>query len=297
MPNTLAHIGINSLITKSIIKKSDILWIYLGCVIPDFPWIVRKIIEFALPSVNGYDLQLYVIVQASLFFSLLLSLILALFSTDVKKTFLILGIGSLAHLILDSLQIKWANGVHLFAPFSWEMTNYGLFWPESNITYIITLLGLAFFIFYWNSNLISRPLINFSFYRIVAVIILLFTYFILPLIFVVNVEQADNHYISTLRNENSRAGKYIEMDRKKVSFNEKTNTYWIESFDKSQIELINLRDLNNNRISIKGKFISKNAIYIEDYQKNWSLFRDGASYLGLFLILISWIIYYRTKHS
>lgn len=297
MPNTLAHIGINSLITKYIIKKSDILWIYLGCVIPDFPWIVRKIIEFALPSVNGYDLQLYVIVHASLFFSLLLSLILALFSTDVKKTFLILGIGSLLHLILDSLQIKWANGVHLFAPFSWEMTNYGLFWPESNITYIITLLGLAFFIFYWNSNLISRPLIKFSFYRIVAVIILLFTYFILPLIFVVNVEQADNHYISTLRNENSRAGKYIEMDRKKVSFNEKTNTYWIESFDKSQIELINLRDLNNNRISIKGKFISKNAIYIEDYQKNWSLFRDGASYLGLFLILISWIIYYRTKHS
>ena len=36
--------------------------------------------------------------------------------------------------------------------------------------------------------------------------------------FVDNVEQADNHFIATLKNENIRAGKYVEMDRKKVVF-------------------------------------------------------------------------------
>ncbi len=297
MPNTLAHVGINGLITKSIIKKSDILWIYLGCVIPDFPWIVRKIIESALPSVNGYDLQLYVIVQASLFFSLILSFILALFSVDIKKTFLILGIGSLFHLLVDSIQTKWANGVHLFAPFSWDMTNYGFFWPESVWTYIITFLGLAFFIYYWKSNFVSRPLIAFSLNRIVTATILMLTYIFLPLLFVDHVEQADNHFISTLRNENSRVGSYVEMDRKKVVLREKTNSYWIESFDKSLIELNNIEELKSDRISIKGKFISNNEIYVEDYQENWSLFRDGASYVGLFLILLSWIIYLKIKLS
>jgi hypothetical protein len=297
MPNTLAHIGINGLITKSIIKKSDILWIYLGCVIPDVPWIVRKIIEFTLPNINGYDLQLYVIVQASLFFSLMLSLILALFSIDVKKTFLILGIGSLLHLLVDSLQTKWANGVHLFAPFSWDMTNYGFFWPESIGTYFITILGLAFFIFYWKNNFISRPLLEFTIKRIFAAVILGLTYFFLPLIFVDNVEQSDNHFISTLRNENSRAGSYVEMDRKKVVLRDKLNSYWIESFDKSLIELTNIEELNSNRISIKGKFISNNEIYVEDYQENWSLFRDGASYVGLFLILASWLIQWKVKIS
>lgn len=297
MPNTLAHIGINGLITKSIIKKSDVLWIYLGCVIPDFPWIVRKIINFTLPAVDGYDLQLYVIVQATLFFSLILSLVFSLFSKDVKKTFFILGIGSLLHLLVDSFQTKWANGVHLFAPFSWDMTNYGFFWPESIWTYIITILGLAFFIFYWKSNLISRPLLACSPKRIIAAAILMITYFLLPLMFVDNVEQADNHFIATLKNENSRAGKYVEMDRKKVVFKEETNSFWIESFDKSLIELKNIPGLDQNRISIKGKFTTNDAIYVEDYQENWALFRDGASYFGLFLILLSWLIYLKVKIS
>ena len=295
MPNTLAHIGINGLVTRSIIKKSDVLWIYLGCVIPDFPWIVRKIIEFTLPSINGYDLQLYVIVQASLFFSLILSFIFSLFSQNVKKTFLILGIGSLLHLLVDSLQTKWANGVHLFAPFSWEMTNFGFFWPESLGTYFITIVGLAFFIFYWKSNLISRPLLEFRRERIITAAILMLTYFLLPLAFVDSVEQADNHFISTLRSEKTRVGKYVEMDRKKVIFDKNTNTYRINSFDKSLIELKNIEELNSDKISIKGNFITNDTIYLEDYQENWALFRDGASYLGLLLILLSWIIYWRVK--
>lgn len=297
MPNTLAHIGINGLITKSIVKKSDVLWIYLGCVIPDFPWIIRKIIEFSIPSINGYDLQSYVIVQATLFFSLILSLAFSLYSQDVKKTFIILGIGTLLHLLIDSLQTKWANGVHLLAPFSWDITNFGFFWPESIGTYLITFLGLAFFIFYWKNNLISRPLLKFNWKRTIGTTTLMLAYFLLPLQFVDNVEQADNHFVSTLMNKDTRTDKYVEMDRKKVIFKENTNSYWIESFDNSLIELKNINELNHGKISIKGKFVTNNAIYVEDYQENWVLFRDGSSYVGLFLILISWLIYIKIKFA
>ena len=46
------------------------------------------------------------------------------------------------HLVLDALQTKWGSGVHFFAPVSWTSTNWGLFWPESIVTYGLTTLGV-----------------------------------------------------------------------------------------------------------------------------------------------------------
>lgn len=151
MPNTIAHIGINGLLTRSLIKTSDLFWIYFGTLIPDFPWIFQRAVETFFPSINGYDLRLFAIVQATLFLSILFSGAMAFLSDSPKKTFLILSFGSLLHLLLDSLQIKWANGVHLIAPFNWELLNFSLFWPESSPTYILTLGGIVYFIFNWKS--------------------------------------------------------------------------------------------------------------------------------------------------
>ncbi|MCB9249302.1 MAG: hypothetical protein H6613_12540 [Ignavibacteriales bacterium] len=138
-------------------RKSDLLWIYAGCIIPDFPWIIRKIVETILPSVNGYELQAFVIVEATLFFSILLSLALAVLSKFPVRTFLILSLGSLLHLLLDPIQYKWANGVHLFAPFNWDLIHYGFFWPESFGTYLLTFIGIIFFIYNWQEVKNSKP--------------------------------------------------------------------------------------------------------------------------------------------
>ena len=62
---------------------------------PDLPWILQRLVQVALPSFDAYDLRLYAIVQASLFFCLLLSLALAMFSTLFWRTFAILGINSI----------------------------------------------------------------------------------------------------------------------------------------------------------------------------------------------------------
>jgi len=289
VPNTLAHIGINSILTKIVIKDSNLHWIYLGCILPDIPWIIRKLVLFPFPNINGYDLQSYVIVQASLFFSLILSLAFASFSQIFRKTFLILSIGSLFHLLLDSIQIKWANGVHFFAPINWELTSYNIFWPESFGTYFITLAGLVYFILNWKNPKLLSPDFDFSVKRVILGSTILLIYFILPIFFMSSVKNADNHFLNTLANIDTRVGKYVEMDRKAVAFNKETNSYWSESFNNELIELKGLKNIKSSALSIRGIFITNDLVEVEEFHENWAIFRDGASYIGLFLILLVWI--------
>ena len=86
MPNTLVHMGVNSLTQRAIINKADFKWIYIGCIIPDIPWILQRIVQ-KIPAINLYDLRLYSIIQATLLFSLLLSAALSFFSKRYWKTF------------------------------------------------------------------------------------------------------------------------------------------------------------------------------------------------------------------
>ena len=92
MPNTLAHLGVQSFTTRNIIRNADIKWIYLGCIIPDMPWIIQRLVRYANPDIDMYDLRLYAIVQASLLFCILLSLAFATISKYFWKTFIILSI-------------------------------------------------------------------------------------------------------------------------------------------------------------------------------------------------------------
>jgi len=290
MPNTLAHIGVNGLLTRSLIKKSDLFWIYVGTVIPDIPWILQRIIGTFFPSLNGFDLRLYVIVQATLLFSLIFSFVIALITNTPKKTFFILASGSLFHLLLDSLQTKWANGVHLFAPFNWNLLNFGLFWPESLPTYILTISGIIFFILNWKVLSTQNLNLKFKLPKLFFSILLLIIYYLLPFYFMPQVENANNHFIKTLRNVNSRQGKYVEFDRKKIRFNKSTSQYEIQTFDRSYIPLVGLKKTTAYKISLKGIFISNKSIKVIDYHEHIVWFRDGASYVGITLILLSGFI-------
>ena len=94
MTNTLAHIGLQGLATRRILGDADFKWIYLGCIIPDIPWIFQRLIRFTFSDINVYDLRLYATVQASLLFCFLLSLSLATISKSFWKAFIILSINS-----------------------------------------------------------------------------------------------------------------------------------------------------------------------------------------------------------
>ena len=122
MPNTLAHLGVQLALTRCVMRQADPKWIYAGCVIPDLPWIARRILDASLSGLNAYDLRLYAIAQSSLVCSLLACGALAALSRTPLASFAVLGLGAGIHLLLDACQIKWANGVHLFAPVSWELS-------------------------------------------------------------------------------------------------------------------------------------------------------------------------------
>ena len=154
MPNTLAHLGVQSLVTKTVYPAADIKWIGLGCVIPDLPWITQRVVALLVPSVDPLYLRVYCMIQASLFFCILLSAAISQVCRYPLRVFLILGGNSLGHLLLDAMQNKWANGVHLAAPFNWQLSQYHLFWPESWVTVILTACGVVSIVWFgWRNRL------------------------------------------------------------------------------------------------------------------------------------------------
>jgi hypothetical protein len=287
MPNTLAHIGIQGFTTRPFLTNKDIKWIYLGCIIPDIPWILQRIVKFAGMGVNPYNLRLYAVVQSSLLLCVILSFAIAMFSIYYWKTFVILSINSLLHLLLDACQIKWANGVQLFAPFSWKLTNFGFFWPESIPTYLLTAIGLLFFILVWKKAISGELDLKFnSSLRSIGFILLLVVYLISPLFLLNKSEKQDNHFVHTLRNYEDREGKYVELDRKAYD----STTKKISLFSNEEINAKGI-ELNKSKIlSVKGTFIGPDTILVSEYHVHNDLLRDGASYVGLSLILILWVV-------
>ena len=102
MPNTLAHLGVQGIATRSWLTKAELKWIFIGCIIPDLPWILQRLIWICFPNIERYGLRLFAAIQSSLFFCLILSFALAAFAKRFWKVFIILFINSLLHLLLDA---------------------------------------------------------------------------------------------------------------------------------------------------------------------------------------------------
>ena len=288
MPNTLVHLGINGIATRTIIRNADLKWIYMGAIIPDFPWIMQRIIKQVIPGVNLYDLRLYCVIQASFIFCLLISFALSSFSEQYKKTCLILSVGSLLHLLLDALQTKWANGVHLIVPFDWQILNFGLFWPESNVTYLLTVFGLIYFLVNIRKAISMPWRISFKLdKRRILGVILLAGYLVLPLNILNDSELANNHFVKTLREYNNRQDKYIELDRGEYEFLPENSHIYTFTGEKLNLSGLNLE--RDAKLSIKGVFISNDVIRINQYHIHHADIREIASYIGLSLVALMWI--------
>ncbi len=214
MPNILAHCGVQGLISHALIKEASPTWITVGCLIPDLPWILVRVASEFIPHEASYDLRLYAIVQATLGLSLVLSGGIALLSPRPALVFRILAFNVVLHLILDASQIKWANGVHFFAPFSWTLHNWGWFWPESPTSILCTVAGVIYL--FWAMRRPPRPAPappSSRVLRLALGTICLVIYMVLPFALWHGPYAANNQYMKTLRERDQRAGQYIEMDR------------------------------------------------------------------------------------
>ncbi len=295
MPNTLAHFGIQGLLTRFAIPTADPKIVFLGCILPDVPWITQRIVLGLVPSLDPYSVRLYVIIQASLFMTLILCGALAALSKTPAMVFGILAMGSTMHLLLDSLQIKLGNGVHFFAPISWELLNFGLFWPENLLTYILTGVGAGFFFWSWNSAISTRLNLSISLKTVSLSLTLLCVYMMLPVVFWNGPYASDNHYVKTLQVREDRAGRPIAFDR----------TYYETHQDGDVVhaygERLHVHGLTLDHpatVSIEGRFLTIDDIEILNMHEHARWFRDGSSYVGLSLLCVMWIIaLYRYSRS
>lgn len=218
-------------------------------------------------------------VQASLVFCLLLSLSISSLTRRPVKIFVILALNCLLHLLIDSLQIKWGNGVHLFAPFNWEIFHVGLFWPEHLPTQLISLLGIPILLYNWPAIARNGLELEYrSMFQIAGTTLLILFYFIGPLIFFNQLEATNSHYIKTMRQVEQRSGKDIEFDR--AQYDATTHTAKYFSGEKYKIE--GTLPEKSGRISLQGRFTTPDTIESDNIHLHKD-HRDLASIVGLFM--------------
>lgn len=88
MPNSLAHFGLQIIVTRLTIPAADLRSAGIGCVIPNPPWILQRV-TVLLPFGDALTIGADAITQASLLFSLLLCLALALFNRTPTRDCLV----------------------------------------------------------------------------------------------------------------------------------------------------------------------------------------------------------------
>ncbi len=299
MPNVLAHVGVQALATRAVTPRADLGWVYLGCIVPDLPWILQRIAQALVSAWSGpvpvdpYTLHLYGIAQASLAMSLLLCLACASLAMRPGRAFAIVAANAVLHLLLDTIEIKWANGVHLFAPFDWRPMSLGLVWPESFPIHLLSLLGIGVLAFGFLRGR-GQPIgLDLRRVRVLGIFLpLLGMYFALPLVLVDGAAGEDNHYVETLRQREARPGRYIELERDRYDGDAPGPR--IQTFAGESLVLQGIDLKGPALLSLRGRFASTDRIVVEEYHVHPRGLRDLASYIGLGLIAIFWV---QLRHS
>ncbi len=295
MPNTLGHFGAQGPLSRGLFRGVDVRWIYLGCLLPDVPWILRRALESGLASnVDPFDLRLYVYAQASLAITLLLCGACAAWSTAPRKVFAVLGLNALFHLLLDACQIKWGNGVLIAAPLSWSMTRFDFFWPESLPTYLITSVGAIVIAWELRPGRRMAAAIVVNRRRVVASAVFLAAYSLAPLLAMPSVDAHDVHYIRTLREIRERPGSRIEIDR--APFVREGDRGFVLLWTGERLEIVGSLPKGGGHLSLRGWFESEDTIRLDAAHLH-RFDRDVASYIGLLALALLWLLPYANRRK
>lgn len=248
----------------------------IGCIIPDLPWMaVKALVPLAL--VNPYDLRLYCTAQASLFCCLLLAAALSWCASRRALVFAILALNCLLHLVLDAVEIKWGNGVHLLLPFSTEMTRFALLWPEHPLVLLGSGLGLALLLahlFTPRRVAIALP----SRRRTLQAALPLLLYLTVPLALMGPLEKADAYSLHTLRLADQRGGKDVCFDRAHYF----ATSRQLRTFAGEYIAVVGRLPEQSGRVSFCGRFVTPRLFRADEMQPHRDP-RDLATLAGLFL--------------
>jgi hypothetical protein len=289
MPNTIAHFAVSGLVTRKLIPQASLPLVYLGCVLPDVPWIFQRAANSVFPSIDPYQLRVYFVNQASLVSSVFLCLVIAVLFVRWKAAFAILALGSLIHLLLDACEIKWSNGVSLFVPLSWQLLRFDLFWPESIWTTLLTISGFVYLIGNLK-NAATLPDFCKAPWRWTLALLLLMVWFTVPFKWMDDAFLANNHCVATLRPDRTadRPGKPVELDR--IPFkSSREGGGDLVIFGGERIRVENFDPGRDAKVSIQGRFTDTNRISVIHSHIHHNWLREAATYVGLVLILLVWL--------
>lgn len=289
MPNLLAHFAFQGVVARAVLPGADLRWVLLGTLLPDCAWILHRLLRASPLEIDPYDLRLYAVAQASLAVCLVLASALALLARSPRRAFAILSSGSLLHLLLDASETKWGNGVHLFAPFSWRIWNAGLYWPESLPIVALTLFGLGWVVWAWlYSPGDSVPLeLRRGRLRFLATALLVFAYFILPVVLLEGAEEADAHFVKTLRDHEGRVGRRVEFDR--VVYERTPSGGRLSTWDRETLRVAGGGPESSGLVSVRGRFADSGTLEIQEFHLHAGRTRDVASYAGLLVLAGVWL--------
>ncbi len=291
MPNTLAHLGLQAVATRAIFSRADIKWIYLGAIIPDIPFVMKRAASFVAPGVDILDVRLFSIVQASLLFSLVFAFACSRFSSSSKRVLLVLSFGVILHLLMDACQIKWGNGPRFLVPFDWKLVNFGFYWPEQLPSHLMTAFGGMYVIYAFRlpireqgtDLILPGPKV-----LLTAATALVF-YFIFPLALMESAEQAGGGSVQLIRMDD-RGGHEIDLDRARYRHN--AGQMIVELYRGEFIALVGIEDElpAEGKISVRGVFMDDELIRANEYHVNDTRYRELASVFGLAIVAIYWLI-------
>jgi hypothetical protein len=255
--------------------------LYLGCLLPDLPWILRRaVVGFGLP-VDTFDLRLYTMGLASLAITLLLAGAFAVATTAPSRVFAVLGLNALFHLLLDATEVKFGNGVHLMAPASWRMTSFDWIVGESPLYFALTLCGAL--LVAWE---IARPrgtAVAFELRprRVAAAGALLAAYLLAPLPFLRAIESTDSYSVKTLREKDARPGRSVSLDR--TAFLATPAGGFVQLWTGERVRGTGALPTHDATVSLHGTFLERDVLRVDrwvEHRRN----RDWPSYLGLVLL-------------
>lgn len=288
MPNTLVHLGVQGLASRSIAPDVDLRIVYLACVVPDVPWILQRAAITLAPDVDRAELMLRGGVQSSLLFCLILSASLALTMRRSLAAFTVLAIGSLFHLLLDITQIKWGRGAILFAPFDWQLVSLDWAWPENPIFQLATIASLGFVVLTWRSVDHREVLRGWSAKRHLAALGLLAVYAAAPAYLTGELLAADVYYSQTLSDSTDRTGKPVAFDRAPISVNGE-GIAEVELYTGERLHITGVDPREGSLVSVRGIFSGEKTIRADEAHFHPPHTRIAASIAGLALVLAIWM--------
>jgi hypothetical protein len=286
VPNTLVHFAAQGVASRGLWRRIDPRWIYLGCLLPDVPWILRRaVVGLGLP-VDPFDLRLYTMALASLAGTLLLGAALAAVTAAPRLVASVLGVNVLLHLLLDATEVKWGNGVHLLAPLTWRMTSFDLVPGESPLFFGLTVAGALLVV---GEIARRRPAaVGFDLRpsRLAAAVALLAAYLLFPLPFLGAVEASGSYSVRVLREVAARPGRTVGLDR--TAFLATPAGGVVRLWTGESVRATGTVPDHDATVSLYGTFLAPDVLRVDrlfEHRRD----RDWASYLALLLLAAVWL--------